>query len=800
VITGPVFAQGKSTDARPRNYGIGQPKDVSELPYGQFRKKIEHLPPQAQGKALGWLRSFSFPVEDIASLRVNAQGDISYADTVLPDQAESVPGDAEYLTAADISLDQAFRLHSRPGSHNILFLDFDGAIVEGRAWSSERLVALPFDPSQNDNPPTAANFTQDELNRIHEIWHRVAEDYAPFDIDVTTEEPAVFTNTTGHILFTHDSDANGLAMPGQGAGGVAYINVFGSSWYPTYSPAFVYYTNLSSGSYGVASYNAEAASHEFGHNIGLAHDGLSGVSEYYEGHGDGLVSWAPIMGKPFYRNVTQWSRGDYPNANNSQDDLVWLQVELGLAGDDHADSYDQATPIEVEANGDILVSDPALDPDNVLTQNKGVIDASDDVDWFYLDISGSGTVSLAATPAWHAFQRIDKRGANLDIDLSIFDRNLVPVDFAEPENETNASVVFPVTTGRFFIQVDGVGNRAASDYSDYASIGMYFLEGKVDLTTDSQPDTSPPTPATMAWDVAPTAIDQFTIEMTAVAATDESGLVEYLFTCVAGAGGCASSSWQANRSYTATGLDPDTYYEFSVKARDQALNENAASISLGDRTAPLPPPPVEVDNEAPVAVASYSPTPAVILQGNSADVRLDGTGSSDSDGTIVSWSWTDANGSVVATGATADISLHEGDYVFTLTVTDDQGATASVEITVSVTQNNDGGGEPQQGHTPPANLVASVSKTGKGKKMVKQATLTWTDNSNGPDNEDLFVIERCEEIGKGKNKTCSFTQRATVGQDVTLFTDESVSGTFKYRVKARRGADDDTAYTNEVKI
>ena len=113
-----------------------------------------------------------------------------------------------------------------------------------------------------------------------------------------------------------------------------------------------------------------------------------------------------------------------------------------------------------------------------------------------------------------------------------------------------------------------------------------------------------------------------------------------------------------------------------------------------------------------------------------------------------------------------------------------------------------GGGDPEPGggYDAPSNLTASVSTSGKGKKATKNVSLNWADNSNGVDNEDIFVIERCLESGKGKNKACNFSQHATRGQDVTTFSESPGSGTYKYRVKARRGSGDDTAYSNEVKI
>ena len=153
------------------------------------------------------------------------------------------------------------------------------------------------------------------------------------------------------------------------------------------------------------------------------------------------------------------------------------------------------------------------------------------------------------------------------------------------------------------------------------------------LLSPPEPDTQPPSPSTMAWQSDPTAGSESTIAMTSVEATDESGTVEYLFTCVAGDPACVDSGWQASRSYTASGLNPETYYEFNVKARDNSGNQNATSSSEGDTTDAPPPPPDE--NIAPSATASYSPAPAVISKGKTANLTLDGSASSDQDGTIV---------------------------------------------------------------------------------------------------------------------------------------------------------------------
>ena len=104
VISGTSFAQGKSSDAKSRNYGVGQPKTVEELPYGQLRKQLESLPPKARGKALGWLQGFSFPHEDLKNLKVSKKGEISYSDSFLPPSANgtTAPDPSNAAAAADV--------------------------------------------------------------------------------------------------------------------------------------------------------------------------------------------------------------------------------------------------------------------------------------------------------------------------------------------------------------------------------------------------------------------------------------------------------------------------------------------------------------------------------------------------------------------------------------------------------------------------------------------------------------------------------------------------------------------------
>jgi hypothetical protein len=103
------------------------------------------------------------------------------------------------------------------------------------------------------------------------------------------------------------------------------------------------------------------------------------------------------------------------------------------------------------------------------------------------------------------------------------------------------------------------------------------------------PDTTAPRPNPMRWQSSPRANDSSSISMTAVTATDNSGVVQYQFLCVSGSQGCVNSSWQSSTQYTATGLAPNTRYGFKVKARDASGNETRLSSTSSATTKQVPP-------------------------------------------------------------------------------------------------------------------------------------------------------------------------------------------------------------------
>jgi hypothetical protein len=167
-------------------------------------------------------------------------------------------------------LDQTFLLHSRPGAKRTIYLNFKGATLTGTGWNASAgvttITAQPFDL---DGVP--GTFSTTELQRIQYIWQRVAEDYAPFDVDVTTEAPAALTRTDSSdtVFGTTVLITNSTGVYSCSCGGVAYVGAFDDVG-DYYKPALVFYDKLGAGN---EKYVAEAISHEAGHNMGLNHDG-----------------------------------------------------------------------------------------------------------------------------------------------------------------------------------------------------------------------------------------------------------------------------------------------------------------------------------------------------------------------------------------------------------------------------------------------------------------------------------------------------------------------------------------------
>jgi PKD repeat protein len=397
-------------------------------------------------------------MEQDSNAWLDEEGRVMFIDE-FPEPPETMEGISTTTSvgAAPYPLDTTFSLHSKPGSQRVLYLDFTGHTMSGSAWSSGTIVADAFDL---DGIPSSFSTTEQE--RIQYIWQRVAEDFAPFDIDVTTEEPAAdLLNRTSindqlygaRVLITRNNF--GVCTS---CGGMAYMGVFSyfSSTKPAfYQPALVFFDMLGSGN---EKYVAEAISHEAGHNLGLSHDGSSTVS-YYEGHGSGATGWAPIMGVGYSQELVQWSKGEYPDANNTEDDVAVIQTNGALLKtDDVGSTLASAAPLGGNTNGGLVTVD-----------QKGVIETNADIDYFSFT-SGAGSLQIAINP--------DTRSPNLDLSVQLLDSAGLTIASSNPADTLNASINANVSGGNYYLKVDGTGKgNLTTGYSDYGSLGQYSLSG-----------------------------------------------------------------------------------------------------------------------------------------------------------------------------------------------------------------------------------------------------------------------------------------------------------------------------------
>ena len=507
-----------------KQFGKSRPVTVDTLPPGQLRRNIENLPTAAQERAINWLNRFDFTNLDEKQLRVDKSGGIFFEDPAISSEelANVIESPETTPTIEQISFADAFTLHSKPGASRTVHLDMDGHVVSGTAWNSgnaDPLFMRPYDSDGNE-----ASFSQAELDSIAETWKRIAEDFAPYDIDVTTEPPSSYGPNVGLILVTPKADTNGIEIFTCGCGGVAYVGVWGRSDYASYQPALVFTDGVGTGPHNIS----EAASHELGHNLGLSHDGF-GSQGYYGGHGSGNVSWAPIMGVGYNRMVTQWSQGEYTGATQIQDDLQIMAGHLNYRSDDHEDiNLAAASPLSVTGTA-VVGTNPVSDPGNNSPANKGIIEDRNDIDLFSMDV-GAGTIDLTITPAWidvfaPSGKNPELRGANVDIEARLLNNSGVEIASSNPLTDTFAQITANVSAGRYILAIDGVGvgDVLGTGYNDYGSLGQYFINGSV--PEDTTVTLPPPAPTGLV--AALVNDDSFDLSWTDPVSTPENNEIGY---------------------------------------------------------------------------------------------------------------------------------------------------------------------------------------------------------------------------------------------------------------------------------
>ncbi|MEJ0089302.1 MAG: autotransporter-associated beta strand repeat-containing protein [Limisphaerales bacterium] len=384
------------------------------------------------------------------SLHLDERANLFYAceGLVAPPNAATNENNSP-VTPLIAPLSQTFFLHSRPGSSKVIYLDFNGHTLSGNAWTANNnggadIVAPPW---SIDLPAT---FNTTEQTTIQQVWYRVAEDYAAFDVDVTTEYPgeaAITRSNSGDTQYGTRALISAISSYFGNYGGIAYLNAFDGIG-DFNKPALIFPENLGNSAKNIA----EAVSHEVGHNFGLSHDGTTTGVEYYAGQGN----WAPIMGVGYDEPISQWSKGEYANANNTEDDLTIITSHgVTYRTNDFGNSMGTATPLTGFA----------------ITTN-GIISRGTDVDYFSF-VASAGASQFSIVP-WEL-------GADLHLKVSLYNSGgvlLTNVETADDATGTRTvSFASMLTSGLNYIAIEGTGtgNPLTTGYSDYASLGQYTL-------------------------------------------------------------------------------------------------------------------------------------------------------------------------------------------------------------------------------------------------------------------------------------------------------------------------------------
>jgi hypothetical protein len=342
-------------------------------------------------------------------------------------------------------LADTFKLHSNPGATKVIYLDFNGH--DGMEPGADY-----YEPFNIEGSGTT--FSNAELTVIQQAWQSASEDFLPFDVDVTTEDPGVEA-----LRKTGGGDTH------WGIRAVVSRSNWDYSW--AYVGSFDWNTDYESQIYpGDNSWIwiADSISHEAGHALGLNHDGLLSVKgdDYYTGHGSGATYWTPIMGwtkmsEPY--GVSQWDKGEYYDADNTEDDLhkITTQNGFGYRPDDHGSTPDAATAININNNNPEFVA-------------EGIIERNTDIDYFTFTLSSTGDVQLIINP--------DNLAPNLDIIAKIHDANGEVLYTSNPLDALNAEFRVTLNAGDYYLSIDGTGfgSPPANGYSDYGSLGYYTIE------------------------------------------------------------------------------------------------------------------------------------------------------------------------------------------------------------------------------------------------------------------------------------------------------------------------------------
>lgn len=364
-------------------------------------------------------------------------------------------------------------LDSKPDAPATLYLDFTGNF-ESDWWQNNsngtqthfRNITTPvFD---TDGDPT--KFSADEQSTIKQIWARVAEDYAPFNINVSTDYYGSFNDRQALKVAIGGNNTDWLH---QNASGISSIGSFTDS-----APNVVFVFDLIAWAKagvkdglgrpidGIAAM-ATSISHEAGHSFGLYHQSLYNVSgDKLQEYDPGSGGWAPIMGDNLSAAArTTWDAGEN-DQGHFQDDMAVIASAnngFGYRADDHGNTIATADPLR------------SLTP--WLQTGHGIIEQMNDVDVFSFT-TGGGALQVTVNAA--------QFGPNL-IPVAELWSSTGYVARADAGSFTQSIIHANLGAGTYYVLVKGFG--------DQDDVGQYTVSVDQNQVLTAATSTMPPTTA-----------------------------------------------------------------------------------------------------------------------------------------------------------------------------------------------------------------------------------------------------------------------------------------------------------------
>jgi hypothetical protein len=441
-------------------------------------------------------------------------------------------------------------LNSLPGAPAELYLNFGGDTVS--SWLGHSNITIPSFATEGDGAP----LTQTDVNTITGIWQIVAENYAPYDINVTTVDPRTLTGYKGGVSQI-DIGGNG-SWTGGTYGGYSQVGGFSGSSASNPVRGFVFPDNLANGNIW---YTGEATTHESGHTMGLVHQstysGTTEVNEYSTGPGDGT---APIMGNSYYVSRGMWWYGtDDVSSTTYQNDMAVIASN--------------GFPYRPMATGNTIATAAPLTLNGSQVSASGIIESMSQVDqWSFTTDTGTVSLSVAA-PSY----------GNLHPKIELLDSSgNVVSDWQDPDaGSVSWSGTLSAGTYELVIGSHGISSGATSTNYGF-DVGTYSVTGTINPPTNL---VAAPTGLTLVSSTSGSSA-QATLSWTnnATNATDE--LVERssnggtTFTQIA-------DLTAGTSSYTDTGLTQGGTYIYRVRAYDASTGKDSLYSNSATTTTPV---------------------------------------------------------------------------------------------------------------------------------------------------------------------------------------------------------------------